>query len=103
MAGLKALFVKASSVLGGQVYEKPTSQQDPADTKADEWPDSPRTVQRDKLWNVCDVVVDILLACCCLAFLVFALLVRGFNGARVEDHEVLTEGMKKATAYVSQP
>lgn len=102
MSGLRNLLERAPLAPGGQSYEKPTSQQDHVSANINEWLTSPRTVKRDKLWNLCDIVVDVLLACCCLAFLVFALLVRGFNGARVEEHEALTEGMRKATAYVSQ-
>lgn len=102
MSSLSNFFKRAPLAPGGQSYEKPTSQQDHASANINEWPTSPQTVKRDKLWNLCDIAVDVLLACCCLAFLVFALLVRGYDGARVEEHEALTEGMRKATTYVSQ-
>ena len=101
MSGLKNLFRKASRMPGGQSYEIPTTQQARAFADMNEWPKRPQTVKREKYWTACDIAVDILLTCCCLAFLIFALLVRGFHGARVEDHKALTEGMRKATTYVS--
>jgi hypothetical protein len=101
MSTPQGLIQKTPLLASSQLYEKPTLQHALARNSNDEWPKEPRTVQRNKLWTLCDILVDILLTGCCILFLVFAFLVHGFDGAQVEDHEALTEALIKATTYVS--
>lgn len=72
MSSLKNLCRKAFWMPGGQSYEMPTTQQARAFADMNEWPKSPQTMKREKYWTACYIAVDILLACCCLAFLIFA-------------------------------
>jgi hypothetical protein len=84
-----------------QSYEKPTLQTALTPNSDESWLKEPRTAQRNKLWSLCDILIDLLLTGCCTLFLVFAFLVRAFDGAQVEDNKTLAEALTRATTYVS--
>jgi hypothetical protein len=101
MPSFQGLIQRIPLLASRQSYEKPTLQHASTRNSDDDWPKEPQTVQRNKLWSLCDILVDLLLAGCCTLFLIFAFLVRAFDGAQVEDHKALADALTKATTYVS--
>lgn len=102
MAFFRQLLRKTSMKSDSQSYQKPTLQQARTNGSSEKWPVEPQRVRRNKFWTLSDILVDVLLAGCCCLFLAFALTVRSFDGAQVEDHGTLTANLKKATTYVSR-
>lgn len=69
--------------------------------KTDSYPAVARPVRHSKVSRLCEMLVDLALMACCLAFLAFALIVRAYDGARVDDHRELADALLTATTYVS--
>lgn len=101
MAAFRTLLRRTFTASDTRTYQKPTLQQAHANSSSEEWPVQPRRVRRNKFWTLSDILVDALLAGCCCLFLAFALTVRTFDGAQVDDHGTLAANLKKATTYVS--
>lgn len=102
MPALQRLFRRTPLKTNSQEYEQPALQKAHMDDNNNEWPEKPQTVERARLWSLFEIFIDTLLSGCCFLFLGFALLVRAFDGKRVEDHDAFANGLVAATRYVSQ-
>lgn len=69
----------------GQLDRKPELQHSSTAEIKGSWPTLPQPVRHGIFWRACETLTDLVLMACCLAFLAFALLVRAYDGALVED------------------